>query len=179
VKRAILCVVALATLFASGLRAQDLSGNWQGTLKTPNKDLRIILNFSKGDKDGWNAKMYSIDQGGQPINASSVAKQGTAIKIAVDMIGGTYEGKISDDGNSISGTWTHGPTPMALILVKATPETAWEIPAPPPPPKLMAATQIRPLMWQRSSRMPRVERASSNSPSTTAISLSVAVRWGT
>lgn len=138
-KKIVLCIAALATLLATGLRAQDLSGNWQGTLKTPNRDLRVILNFYKGDKDAWSAKMYSIDQGGQPINATSVTKQGTAIKVAVDMIGGTYEAKISEDGKSMNGTWTQGPTPMPLILVKATPETAWEIPAPPPPPKLMAA----------------------------------------
>ncbi len=138
-KKLMLCMVAIAALFAPASRAQDLSGNWQGTLKTPNKDLRIILNFYKGEKDAWSAKMYSIDQGGQPINATSVAKQGTAIKIAVDMIGGVFEGKLSDDAKTIAGTWTQGPTPLPLILVRATPETAWEIPAPPPPPKLLPA----------------------------------------
>lgn len=52
-KKLMLCMVAIAALFAPASRAQDLSGNWQGTLKTPNKDLRIILNFYKGDKDAW------------------------------------------------------------------------------------------------------------------------------
>src|SRR5665213_754986 len=54
------------------------------------------------------------------------------------MIGGNYEGMLSTDGNSMVGTWTHG-RPLPLTLIRATRETAWEIPTPPPPPKLMAA----------------------------------------
>ena len=83
--------------------------------------------------------MYSIDQGAMEIKASSVSLDGGTFKLAVDMIGGTYEGKLSADGKTITGTWTQGPTPIPLVLTKATKETAWEIPAPPPPPKLMAA----------------------------------------
>jgi hypothetical protein len=64
-KKLLLCVVALAAMFGTGARAQDLSGNWQGTLKA-GKDLRVIFNFYKGDKDPWNAKMYSIDHVEKP-----------------------------------------------------------------------------------------------------------------
>jgi uncharacterized protein (TIGR03435 family) len=137
-KRLLLCVVALAAMFGTGARAQDLSGNWQGTLKA-GKDLRVIFNIYKGDKDAWGAKMYSIDQGGQPIPVTSVTNQGSSIKISVDMIGGTFEGKLSEDGKTIIGTWTQGIQPLPLTLVRATPETAWEIPAPPPPPKRIPA----------------------------------------
>lgn len=137
-KRLLLLVVALAAMFGMGARAQDLSGNWQGTLKA-GKDLRVIFNLYKGEKDGWGAKMYSIDQGGQPIPVSSVTEHGSSIKISVDMIGGTFEGKLSEDRKTIAGAWTQGTQPLPLTLVRATPETAWEIPAPPPPPKRIPA----------------------------------------
>jgi uncharacterized protein (TIGR03435 family) len=52
-------------------------------------------------------------------------------------INGKYEGKLSGDGNSIEGTWTQGAS-LALNLARATPDTAWAIPEPPPPPKRMA-----------------------------------------
>jgi uncharacterized protein (TIGR03435 family) len=133
-KKLLLCVVALVAMLGMSARAQDLAGNWQGTLKA-GKDLRVILNVYKGDKDAWGAKMYSIDQGGQAIPATSVTAHGSSIKISVDMIGGTFEGKLSEDGKTITGTWTQGTQPLPLTLVRATPETAWEIPAPPPPPK--------------------------------------------
>ena len=116
----------------------DLTGDWQGTLVTPNQSLRIIARVAKADK-GWSAKMFSIDQKVPPLNTSGVTFDGTTFKFSVDQIGGTYEGKLSADGSSIVGNWTQGPNPLPLTLVRATKETAWEIPAPPPPPKLMAA----------------------------------------
>jgi hypothetical protein len=100
-KRLLLCVVALAAIFGTGAGAQDLSGNGQGTLKA-GKDLRVIFNFYKGDKDPWNAKMYSIDQGEQVIPVTSVTRHESSIKISVDMIGGTFEGKLSEDGRTIT-----------------------------------------------------------------------------
>jgi uncharacterized protein (TIGR03435 family) len=39
----------------------------------------------------------------------------------------------------IDGNWNQGPNPLPLVLTRATPETAWEIPKPQPPPKPMAA----------------------------------------
>ena len=114
----------------------DVAGNWQGTLQTT-KALRIILVLAKTEK-GWSAKMYSIDQGAQPINASSVSLNGSTLKYSLDLIGANYEGTVSADGNSIVGTWTQGANPLPLTLVRATTETAWEIPAPAPAPKPMA-----------------------------------------
>jgi len=115
----------------------DISGDWQGTLQAQ-RALRTILRVTKTDK-GWAAKMYSIDQGAMPITATSITTDGSTVKYAVDLIGGNYEGKLSADGNSIVGTWTQGPNPLPLTFVRATKETAWEIPAPPPPLKLMPA----------------------------------------
>ncbi|WP_255483834.1 TIGR03435 family protein [Granulicella sp. 5B5] len=132
-----LCLVACLALLGSVLHAQDITGNWQGTLKVQ-KDLRIILVIAK-DNGALKGTMYSIDQGAQPIKASSISLDGSDFKCSVDLIGGTYEGKLSADGNTITGTWTQGPTPTPLVLARATKTTAWEIPAPPPPPKLMPA----------------------------------------
>ncbi len=116
----------------------DISGDWQGTLQLPNQSLRIVEKISKADK-GWAVKMYSIDQGGQGFNGSSVVLDGSAVKFTIDLIGGTFQGTLSPDGNSMAGTWTQGPNPLPLTLVRATKETAWELPPPPTPPKPMAA----------------------------------------
>jgi uncharacterized protein (TIGR03435 family) len=129
---------AVTAALASEVHARgDIAGDWQGTLQAQ-KSLRLVLRITKTDK-GWSGTMYSIDQGAQPIQATSVALDGSTFKYTVDLIGGSYQGTLSADGNSVAGTWTQGPTPQLLTLVRATKETAWEIPAPPPPPKLMAA----------------------------------------
>jgi hypothetical protein len=41
-KRALLWAVVLVAMFGTGALAQDLSGNWQGTLKA-GQDLRVIF----------------------------------------------------------------------------------------------------------------------------------------
>jgi hypothetical protein len=135
-----LFVLGIAAICGGVARAQDVVGDWQGTLHS-DKDLRLIVRISKSDKDSLSAKMYSIDQGGQAMGASSVTRQGAAIKIALEMIGGVYEGKISADGKLMTGTWTQGqpPKPLPLDLVRVTADTAWDIPAPPAAVKPMAA----------------------------------------
>jgi uncharacterized protein (TIGR03435 family) len=118
---------------------QGIVGDWQGTLHTPEKDLRIVAKITQANPGGLKVVMYSIDQGGQPIAASSASFEGGALKFAIEMIEGNYEGKMSADGKSIAGTWKQGPNPLPLVLERATPETAWAIPAPPPKVPPMAA----------------------------------------
>ncbi len=118
--------------------AQGFEGTWQGTLHA-GQDLRIVTKISKADAGGYKAVFYSIDQGGQPISIDKVAVDGSSITMTVNLIGGKYEGKLSGDGNTIAGTWTQGPNPLQLPLTRATPETEWSIPTPPPPVPPMAA----------------------------------------
>jgi len=135
VKKFVLSFVALALLAAGSLCAQDVTGNWQGTLKAT-KDLRMILVVTKED-GRLQAKLYSIDETAQPFRVSSVSQDGSTVKFAIDLNGTTYEGKMSAGNNMIAGTWTQGVTSHALDFSRATKETAWEIPAPPPPRKSM------------------------------------------
>lgn len=137
-KKLVLWIIALAILQESALFAQSLTGMWQGSLKLPNRDLRIVFKISTTDQDTLKAVMYSIDQNPQPISANTVTAQGSAIKISIIGLG-TYEGKLSAGGNSIAGTWSQGGQQLPLTLARATPATAWTIPEPPPPPKAMAA----------------------------------------
>lgn len=116
--------------------AKDIAGQWQGTLTLPKQSLRIVLVITKSDK-GWNGKFYSIDQSGSGISAD-LTQDGKSLKAVVNVIGGSFDGTISPDGNTITGNWTQGDA-VPLTLVRTTKETAWEIPAPPAPPKMMAA----------------------------------------
>src|ERR1700760_1660365 len=123
-------MAALALLAGGALRAQDLAGNWQGTLKA-SKDLRMILVVSKEDGH-LQAKLYSLDESAQPFRISSISQEGSTVKFAIDLNGVNYEGKLNAGANTIAGTWTQGVTPLPLDLSRPTKETAWAIPAPPP-----------------------------------------------
>src|ERR1039457_2431464 len=133
-------MVALAALSGGALLAQALTGTWQGTLVVPGaKELRLVLKVTKGEGSALRGVVYSIDQGGQSIPANPVTLQGSAVKMSIPGIGGSYEGKLEADGGSITGSLKQGPDPLPLTRKRATATTAWAIPEPPPPPKPMAA----------------------------------------
>jgi len=139
-KKPMLWIIALAAL-SGGALAQNITGTWQGAIQPPQaqgRGLRIVLKISTTDADKLAAVMYSIDQQSPAIPATTFTRNGSTIKMTVTPLNGTYEGKVSADGNSIEGIWSQG-MPLTLNLVRATPETAWVIPEPPPPPKTMAA----------------------------------------
>jgi uncharacterized protein (TIGR03435 family) len=84
------------------------------------------------------AEFYSIDQKTPAIPSTSLTASGTTLKMSIERLNGTYEGRMSPDGKIINGTWTQQGMPYPLDLTRATSETAWTIPEPPPPPKMMA-----------------------------------------
>ena len=76
---------------------------------TPAETCESCIKISKADGGGYKALSYSIDQSGDPIPVTKITLEGTTVKMSLTMIGGTYEGKLSADGKTITGTWTQGP----------------------------------------------------------------------
>ena len=134
-----ICIFAAALFTGNAAMAQtpDITGQWQGTLHAPGHDLRTVVKISKSPDGKLAAVMYSIDQPGGGIGASSVSLDGSTVKYAVSAIDGSFEGTLSVDGKTIDGKWTQGPGTLDLTLVRATADTAWALPA---PPKHMTAT---------------------------------------
>ena len=135
-KKLTLWMMALAALQGSALQAQNITGNWQGTLQAGPQKVRIVFKIAL-ENDKLKATLYTVDRPSAPI-ATTITRDGSTVKMTIPGINGNYEGKLSADGNSIAGTWTQGAA-LPLNLARATPETAWEIPEPPPPPVRMAA----------------------------------------
>ena len=126
-----LWIAALLVMGSRVVFAQDLAGDWQGTLATGGPQLRLIVHIDKADAGAWQASLLSIDQSpdrGARMAADSVIVEGTGIKIVVAPIRESFEGTIAADGNSITGTWTQG-VPLSLTLARATPATAWRDPS--------------------------------------------------
>jgi uncharacterized protein (TIGR03435 family) len=108
---------------------KDVLGIWQGTLHA-GKDLRTELKITQAAGGEYAVTFYSIDQGAQPFAASNTTFQDGTLKFNLDVVGGKYEGKMSADGTTITGTWTQGPSQLALVLTRTPPDAAWPIPEP-------------------------------------------------
>ena len=126
-------MVAFALLAGSGtLFAQDITGDWQGTIKGP-KDQRTILHISRQLDGSLQLRMLLIDQNppdwGSGNAANVVSLDGSTFKFAVDGLKASYEGSLSADRNLMTGTLTRdGQFPFNLV--RTTKETAWRDPAP-------------------------------------------------
>jgi uncharacterized protein (TIGR03435 family) len=158
-----------------------IDDTWQGTLHIAqaNRDLRIVLKVTKDDKGALKATTYSIDQGGQAMPTDTASFEDGVFKFAIQGLDAKYEGKMSGDGKSIAGTFTQGPGNMPLLLERATPETEWAIPTPPPRLPAMAAdakpsfevATIKPSQPDRPGKGFRVQGSHFNTINTTLADL--------
>lgn len=132
--------IALAALSAGALFAQDITGTWQGTMVLPNKqELRTVIKITK-EGAGLKGVLYSIDQTPQGFVASEVTVSGSAVKISIPSVGGTYEGKLDSDGVNLTGTFSQGGGAIPLNLKHLGPkDPEWPMPDAPAKPKAMAA----------------------------------------
>ena len=126
----IIAIVVVYAFTSVATSAQDLAGDWQGTLKgtASNSDLRLVLKIKQSDKGGWAGVLYSIDQPPAGLDGAvltSVTLQGASFKFSVDSLHVTYQGELASGGNSIKGTWT-GRRTLPLDFARATNETAWK-----------------------------------------------------
>ena len=105
---------------ASLMRAQDIAGDWQGTLSAGGAELRLVLHVTKAADGSLKATLDSIDQpGANGIPVSSVTLKDSKLSLDIEAVHGTYEGKVAADGKSISGTWTQN-QPLPLEFKRAS-----------------------------------------------------------
>lgn len=138
---AVLVTVRAAVLHGETVQAvsgsKSIEGTWQGTLHA-GKDLRTVVKISKGAEGTLKSVFYSIDQNPSPLPVSATSFRDGELRLNIEQVDGSYTGKMSADGSTITGEWKQGDRPLPLLLVRATTETAWAIPEPPKPVPLMA-----------------------------------------
>jgi len=110
-KQALIFLILLIT--STLLRAQDIAGDWQGTLNAGGAELRLVLHITKAPNGELKATLDSIDQNANGIPVKSVVLKDSKLSLDIEAVHGSYEGKVAPDTKTISGTWTQG---MALPL---------------------------------------------------------------
>jgi uncharacterized protein len=109
--------------------AQEIAGDWNGTLKAGGTELRLVLHIAKNPDGSLKATLNSIDQGANGIPVTSAMLKDSQLSLKVDAVNGTYEGKVNANASEIDGTWTQG-APLELkfhrgsIAAKPAPKPA-------------------------------------------------------
>ena len=105
--RLVLTAVALL-FFGCAAPAQDVAGDWTGTLHAGAADLHLVLHITKDDAGVLHATLDSVDQAANGIPVSTITLKDSKLNLGVEAVHGTYEGKLSSDGNTMTGTWSQG-----------------------------------------------------------------------
>ncbi len=113
-----LAVPALFLALVSVAHAQDISGDWQGTLDTGVGHLRLVLHITKATDGNLKATLDSPDQGigGMPVDSFSF--QDNKVHFTVNVVKGSYDGTLKSNG-SFNGNWIQGQK-FPLVLTKTT-----------------------------------------------------------
>jgi hypothetical protein len=102
-----LAALVMAATYAAS--AQDVAGDWQGTLSANGAELRLVLHIAKNADDTLKATIDSVDQpGGNGIPVSSISLKDSKLSLGLAAVHATYEGNVAAGGKTISGTWTQG-----------------------------------------------------------------------
>jgi len=114
-------ILILLTLVAaaSAALAQDVAGDWQGTMRTGMGELRLVLHVTKNGDGSLKATIDSPDQNSAGVAIDSITLDGNKIRLASAPLKASYEGSLKGS-DAIKGTWTQMQQKFPLDLVKTT-----------------------------------------------------------
>lgn len=118
------CLLFLSLLSAP-LHAQTLNGVWQGILPVDH-DARIVFRLDLAADGVARGTFQWVDRNIAGIAFSSVKLHAGELVVESDVVHVSFHGKMSADGQSLTGTWTQDQKTYPLTLMRTTPEEAWE-----------------------------------------------------
>lgn len=107
-------LVATVPAFAQGSACQ-IAGNWIGSLDTGAGSLHLVLHIQSEAAGGLTVKLDSPDQNVTGLPGANVTFSNGTVSFTVPSVSGSYQGAVSADCDSISGTWTQG-SPLPLTF---------------------------------------------------------------
>jgi len=113
-KKLILIIFSVVVTFAT--YGQDVTGQWNGVLKLPGAQLRLVININPSN-EGYTSTLDSPDQGAKDIPVTRTSFEDSILNFEVSSIGVTYSGTLNAEG-LIIGTFKQMGQSMPLTFSK-------------------------------------------------------------
>lgn len=123
IKRMLLAAALAAPMAGIGgpaAMAQDATGDWIGTVKTPGAELTITLHVKAGANGALEGVAGSPDQTPTPLPMSDIAVKDGTLTFAVPVVQGTYTAKWDAAKSAWVGTLSQAGYDMPLSLAHGT-----------------------------------------------------------
>ena len=88
-----LSILGVLAAMAVRVAAQDVAGDWQGTLKGPGVELRVVVHLTRG-ASGLTGTLDSPDQAASGIALAAAALTGNTLTFSVPAVNGSYTGTL-------------------------------------------------------------------------------------
>lgn len=115
-----LCFSLIFFFLTSGCMAQNIVGNWEGTLQIQGTELPIIFHITKDNNGKHSATFDSPKQKAFNLACSDVVIREDSVILIMQILKGRYAGKLNDTELQLSGNWFQGNNALPLHLVKTS-----------------------------------------------------------
>lgn len=108
-------VFFLVAIFASfTMVGQEIIGQWNGVLKVPGAQLRVVFNVSKSE-NGFSSTMDSPDQGAKGIPVTTTSFENSILRLQIPAASISYEGTLNKE-NIIVGNFVQAGQSFAMNM---------------------------------------------------------------
>lgn len=114
----VLFALLLASITASAQTTASAAGHWEGAVDTPNGQLGINVDIARQEGGKWAGEIGIPSQGLSGYPLSNLKVEGASVYFEMRGAPGvpTFNGKLSDDGKTISGEMTQGGAKMPFKI---------------------------------------------------------------
>ena len=117
-----------------GLEKVNIVGIWEGKIKFPGIETRIVFNIKSLQSGKLEAEMLKPDEHDNVLKVNSITLRDSNLYIEVTTLNGSFNGHIKPNNEIIAGQWKQGRLLQKLVLHKVTKIVKYARPQTPIPP---------------------------------------------
>jgi hypothetical protein len=103
---------------ASPAVSKDLEGDWEGSLRTPNRAFRVIFHFKNQPDKTVAATIDTPETNAIGLPLNDVKQSGQKVEVAIKVANSSFQGTLNKESTELTGEWVVDGNRMPLTLRK-------------------------------------------------------------